>query len=130
VSGHEINIIDKQGGERCANGWIEKVWSQTGPQGPQGETGAAGTQGPAGAPGPALAFYTRGGSQAISANPDQDDVLTDEVFCDSGDTVTGGGWELGTNPSPNVQVLAPVEWLRWQERLACTGVQSQHHCVV
>lgn len=69
VSGHEINIIDKQGGERCANGWIEKVWSQTGPQGPQGETGAAGTQESAGPPGPALAFIPEAAARPFRLIP-------------------------------------------------------------
>ena len=55
-------------------------------------------------------FTPRAGDKAISANPDQDEVITDEVFCDTGDKVTGGGWELGANPSPNVQVLASHQW--------------------
>ena len=100
-NGHEVRIIDKQGGETCPSGWTEEVWSQTGPQGPEG---------PQGPQGPAPTFYTRSASFSVSANPDQDDVITGEKFCDAGDEVTGGGWELGTNPSPNVQVLASHQW--------------------
>lgn len=59
-SGHDVRIIDKQDSETCPSGWTEKVWSQAGPAGPEG---------PAGPPGPALAFYTRGADEAISAIP-------------------------------------------------------------
>jgi hypothetical protein len=96
VSGHEVNIINKQGDETCANGWTEKGWSQTGPQGPQGETGAAGPQGapgpqgPQGPAGPGLPqqpIYTNGSSDTISPG----ERVTITSACGDPDEFSSGG---------------------------------------
>lgn len=68
----------------------------TGPQGPQGDTG------PQGAPGSLASFRTYDRINTVSSyvNPSGGYIASDHVYCDAGDTLTGGGF----NAAPGVAV--------------------------
>lgn len=119
-----VKIIDKEAGETCGYGYVEKTFNQTGPQGvpgpagaqgpqgvpgevgPAGSVGATGPQGeagPQGVPGPSgqnasVSYYTR---ESIATEIRPGWSLDKQAFCDEGDIVTGGGGRAEglSNPS-------------------------------
>lgn len=86
----------------CPTGWTKISWNTAGPKGdtglagPKGDTGPAGTQGAAGPTPNIYAVSTSGLKQSLAAF---------EVYCNSGDTATGGGAESSGN---NIAVSAPI----------------------
>ena len=71
-----LRLIDPSKGQRCESGERAVKWNQTGPQGP---------------PGPAPQIYTVD-QQAAVIQPQQN--TPGDVYCNIGDHVTGGGYNL------------------------------------
>jgi hypothetical protein len=96
-----LRLIDKQAGESCKSSEKQLTWNQKGPkgdpgvQGPKGDRGPQGLQGPKGDPGEpgsggAPTFVTR--STVATINPGNGQATF--ARCDSGERVTGGGYDV------------------------------------
>lgn len=95
-----VYIIDKQAGDTCNNGYTEKTWNQTGPQGAQGTQGPAGPQGEPGADAGAIYTHVITGGVVEVGTPKE----TREAFCPNGDTFVNGDVLVHSwNRDPNVQ---------------------------
>jgi hypothetical protein len=86
----------------CLSGYTKISWNT---QGPKGDTGAQGPQGPQGPQGNAAPTSTNYSAQSsCSTSP----CYTVAVYCNAGDTATGGGLK-GFGPySPTVTKSAPI----------------------
>lgn len=101
----QLRLVD--GPADCRASETPFAWSVTGPQGPEGAQGPIGPQGPSGA----VAFY-QVESEPMVVVPGG---FTDAVAqCDTGDVVTGGGFDVSSNDDANVwrsEPAGPSSWL-------------------
>lgn len=111
-----LKVIDKAT-QSCGTGQRQLVWAQTGPRGPRGATGAVGATGATGATGAQGDTGPRGpqgetGARGPQGEPgvgtfslirrttnmtvNQNVQKTGTVSCDTGESATGGGYDLDT----------------------------------
>ncbi len=78
--------------DTCASNGELIVWNQEGPKGDKGDRGVPGPQGPAGPQGSpgVLGFYTRTTESRFQVGDNKEF----SVYCDEGDQVMGGGYDI------------------------------------
>lgn len=127
-NGGNIRIV--QSTEECKRNEMPLVWNisgAAGPQGPKGEAGAAGpagsqgpagpqgptgSQGPSGPQGPAglVAIYTK--EVTASGNAIRNRNISQEISCNPGHLVVGGGYYLNPEQSsPNSPYVGSIEFI-------------------